>query len=386
MLQEKSGIEKVSCIGRRHHGFFPKFFVPQDQNENFIRERFCFSKTFLKRNFSKFEGEYQQFASKLLTNCAEKNRRRTLLCFRKLFVSKKILDMRGRITASANIFSHSTEKLHKRSLLCFRKLVDLKISLHWKRSITALLNFFVSRDQNEKLRKGALVFQKLSCIENFLDWSWLRLLTVLTKKNCHSTEKLHMRTLLRFKESLASQISANRKGGNTALPKKNGLRVSENFTGEQFRVSGKNGFPKKSSGWEGGYGHFPSKLFRITVPKISVREPLWLSESFWYRLNFWIEVRIKFSAKKSSHSAGELHERTLCASESFWYQKVLCVGKREGYYGFEKSFFSHFWETSLANVCGFQQSFRYREKFMDNRWGRYRVLSEKIFSQYRKTS
>ena len=63
-----------------------------------------------------------------LSHSAEKNRRRILICFEKILVSKIFIHRRveGIKVLSKFFLSHRTEKLHKGSLLCFRNFLVRK--------------------------------------------------------------------------------------------------------------------------------------------------------------------------------------------------------------------------------------------------------------------
>ena len=138
---------------------------------------------------------------KSLSHSADKIRRRTLLCFERILVSKIFKQRRGKLhgfvenfsisqdqkTSPGNLsvfqkisgrekffmdkrrggchdfpskfLSHCTEMFHWRTLWCFRKLLLSKIFMHKREGgILVLSKFFVSQDRNGKLCKGTLLF------------------------------------------------------------------------------------------------------------------------------------------------------------------------------------------------------------------------------------
>ena len=121
---------------------------------------------------------------KSLSHSADKIRRRTLLCFEGILVSKSFKQRRGKFHGSVEIFFYLTgpEKLRQGTILCFRKLLVGKNTLWisggggitiFRRSF-CLRQFrkfswigggasrfywnFVSQDRNEKLCKATLLF------------------------------------------------------------------------------------------------------------------------------------------------------------------------------------------------------------------------------------
>ena len=141
---------------------------------------------------------------KSLSHSAHKIRRRTLLCFERIRVSKIFKQRRGEASQFCRNFFYLTgpKKLHQGTILCFRRFLVGK-NILWIRGerggyhdfpsksfcltvpiyfigehfgvsekffyrkfscigggITVLSKFFVSQDRNEKLCKGTLLFSK----------------------------------------------------------------------------------------------------------------------------------------------------------------------------------------------------------------------------------
>ena len=71
----------------------------------------------------------------------------------------------------------------------------------------------------------------------------------------------------------------------------------------------------------GEYQDYPSKNFRLIVPKNFVEEPVCVSEKFWYRkILCFRELCHDIVSKFLSHSAEKFRGGTLliCVSENFW--------------------------------------------------------------------
>ena len=141
---------------------------------------------------------------KFLSHSADKIRRRTLLCFERILVSKIFKQRSGKLHGFVENFfisqdrknfakepfcvsenfwwgknfmdkregwgvsrfsvekfsSHCTKIFHWRALRCFRKILLTKIFMHRRGGITVLSKFFVSEDRNENLCKGTLLFSR----------------------------------------------------------------------------------------------------------------------------------------------------------------------------------------------------------------------------------
>ena len=131
-----------------------------------IRRRtlLCFERILVSKSFKQRRGEASRFCRKFFYLTGPKKLRQgTILCFRKFLVGKNILWIRGGGGRGNTIFRRSfcltTEIFHWRTLWCFRKILLSKIFMHRRgRGITVLSKFFVSQDWNEKLCKGTLLF------------------------------------------------------------------------------------------------------------------------------------------------------------------------------------------------------------------------------------
>ena len=134
-----------------------------------IRRRtiLCFERILVSRSFKQRRGEASRFCRNFFYLTGPKKLRRgTILCFRKFLVGKNILWIGG---GGITIFRRSfcltvpkyfigehfgvSEKFFYRKFSC----------IAWGRGITVLSKFFVSQDRNEKLCKETLLFS-----ENFL--------------------------------------------------------------------------------------------------------------------------------------------------------------------------------------------------------------------------
>ena len=124
-----------------------------------------FERILVSKSFKQRSGEASRFCRKFFYLTGPKKLRQgTILCFRKFLVGKNVLWIRGAGGGGYHDFpskflSHCTEMFHWRTLWCFRKILLSKIFMNRRgRGITVLSKFFVSQDQNEKLCKGTLHF------------------------------------------------------------------------------------------------------------------------------------------------------------------------------------------------------------------------------------
>ena len=131
----------------------------------FVGEPFCVSKEFRYRKVpSKGGGSFTVLSKIFLSHRTEKTSSGNHSVFQKISGREKyFMDKRGRggyHDFPSKFLSHCTEIFHWRTLLCFRKILLSKIFLHRRGGggITALSKFFVSQDRNEKFCKGTLLF------------------------------------------------------------------------------------------------------------------------------------------------------------------------------------------------------------------------------------
>ena len=145
-----------------------------------IRRRILlyFERILVSKSFKQRRGEASRFCRNFFYLLGPKKLRQgTILCFRKFLVGKNILWIRG-VGGGASRFSVevfvslyrniSLEHFGVSEKLFYRKFSRIGGG---GGGITALSKFFVSQDRNEKLCKGTLVFRKLSGIEKN---SWIR--------------------------------------------------------------------------------------------------------------------------------------------------------------------------------------------------------------------
>ena len=81
-----------------------------------------------------------------------------------------------------------------------------------------------------------------------------------------------------------------------------------------------------------GYHDFPSKLFCLTRQIHFIEEPFCVSESFVYQkiLCLWGEISRFPIENLSSHSTEKFPRRSLLCSTNFWSQKSLRIREGEG--------------------------------------------------------
>ena len=93
-----------------------------------IRRRIllCFERILVSKSFKRRRGKF------FLSHRTEKLRQRTILCFRKILVGKKFLWIGGGgyHDIPSKFLSQCTEKFHWRTLWCFRKFFLSKIFMH----------------------------------------------------------------------------------------------------------------------------------------------------------------------------------------------------------------------------------------------------------------
>ena len=126
-----------------------------------IRRRtlLCFGRILVSKSFKQSRGEASRFCRKFFNLTGPKKLRQgTILCFRKFLVGKNILWISGGYhDFPSNFLSHYTEIFRWRTLWCFRKILLSEIFMHRRGGgILVLSNFFISQDRNEELCKGTL--------------------------------------------------------------------------------------------------------------------------------------------------------------------------------------------------------------------------------------
>ena len=219
---------------------------------------------------------------------------------------------------------HCTKIFHWRTLWCFRKTLLSKIFMHRRGGITVLSEFFVSQDRNEKLCIGTLLFsetfwyrkklmdkrghitifsRKFLCLtvpktfvrESYCFWGNFWFQKVLWMKRgvsrfsvenfwSHSAEKF------RGHPSNVSENLGYRKilciiGGITSFRRKFFVSQCRKMSWACLQCFRKFGVSKNFM-HNRGYHKFPSKIFRLTVPKNvvgipSMAQKIWGIEKFY---------------------------------------------------------------------------------------------------------
>ena len=147
-----------------------KLFVTQYRKISFGNTS-VFQKIRASQNFMHRKGISLNSVEKSLSHSADKIRRRTLLCFERILVSKSFKQRRGEASRFCRIFFNLTgpKKLRQGTILCFRKFLAGK-NILWIRGGGWVSRFsvevFVSLYRNISL-ENTLVFQKNSFIEKF---------------------------------------------------------------------------------------------------------------------------------------------------------------------------------------------------------------------------
>ena len=119
-VSENFFYRKFSCIRGGASWFCRNFLSHRTETESFVKEPFCFPEVFWYRKNLWIRGAISRFSvENLLSHSTKKLRGGTLLCSRKILVSKNVRDKRGgRISQfPVEIFlSHSAEKFRRGTL------------------------------------------------------------------------------------------------------------------------------------------------------------------------------------------------------------------------------------------------------------------------------
>ena len=214
---------------------------------------------------------------KSLSHSADKIRRRTLLCFERILVSKIFKQRRGEASRFCRKFFNLTgpKKLRQGTILCFRKFLVGK-NILWIRGGGAITSFrrsfcltvpkyFIAEHFGVSEN---FFYRKFSCIGGGASWFCRNFLSHRTETESFVKEPFCFPEVYWYRKML------DKRGGEYHnFPSKFFCpTVPKNFLGESFSVSLISGIEKL---WiRGGrkYRDFPSKIFCLTVPKNFVDE------------------------------------------------------------------------------------------------------------------
>ena len=125
----------------------------------------------------------------------------------------------------------------------------------------------------------------------------------------------------------------------------------------------------------GGFHNFPS-IFCLTVQKVFVHEPFYVSKIFWHRKNLWIRggggreyhdfpsKNVRLIVRKNF--VGE----PICVSENFWYRKISRNrGEGAPITIFRRNFLSRNTEKFRKGTFRCFKNFLKPKNFMDKRGG-----------------
>ena len=168
--QKISGSEKFYASERGGIKFLRRKLFPTQYQKNFVREHLGVSETFVQRKILCIRRRYHQTPLKnLCPHSADKIRRRTLLCFERILVSKSFKQRRGEASRLCQNFFYlrGPKKLHQGTILCSRKFLVGKNVLWIKAGGISRFSVenFVPLYPNLSL-EDTLVFQKNSFIES----------------------------------------------------------------------------------------------------------------------------------------------------------------------------------------------------------------------------
>ena len=224
--------------------------------------------TFLRRKL--FVSQYQKLS---LGNT---------LVFRKFRVSQNFMHKKGMSLNSVEIsLSHSADKVRRRTLLCFEGILVSKIFKQRRGEASRFCRNFFHLTGPKKFRQGIILcFRKFLVGENIL---WIREgggYHVFPSKVFVSLYHFigeHFGVSEKFFYRKFSCIGA----GSGASPFFVSQDRNENFCKGTLLFSGKFLVSKKFMD-EGAYHNFQSKFSCLTVPKILVRESYCFWENFWF--------------------------------------------------------------------------------------------------------
>ena len=128
------------------------------------------------------------------------------------FVRKKGISL----NSVEKFLSHSADKIRRRTLLCFERILVSKIFKQRRGEASRFCRIFFYFTGPKKLRQGTILFQKISGREKIL---WIRKRGgggvsrfPVEKFLSHCTEIFHWRTLWCFRKILLSKIFMHRRG------------------------------------------------------------------------------------------------------------------------------------------------------------------------------
>ena len=124
-VTENFGYRKVLCFREGGYHVSPsKTFVTHTKKLRCGTVR-CLRKSRVLQNFMHKKGTSPNSAEKFRSHSANKNRRRTLLCFEKILVSKTFKNRRGEGSRFCRFFFYLTgpKKLCHVTILCFKKFL-----------------------------------------------------------------------------------------------------------------------------------------------------------------------------------------------------------------------------------------------------------------------
>ena len=133
-----------------------------------IRRRtlLCFERILVSKIFKQRRGEASRFCRKFFYLTGPKKLRQgSILCFRKISGTEKyFMDKRGGGGVSGfsvEVFAHCTEIFHWRTLWCFRKLLLSKIFMHKRGASWFCRNFLSHRTETESFVKEPFCFPEV---------------------------------------------------------------------------------------------------------------------------------------------------------------------------------------------------------------------------------
>ena len=206
------------------HDFSFKIFC-LTVSKNFVDEQFGVSENFgYRKNFLHEKGISRFSVENFLSHSTEKLRRRTLLCFRKILVSKIFMHRREASWFCRNFFVSQDRKISLRGPFCVSEIFWYeKNFLDEIGGITFFRRkFFVSQGKKNSWGNASM-FQNIRVSKNFMHKKGISLFSVENIMS-HSTEKIRRGTLC-FKKIRVSKIFMHERGGASRYCRKKSHRT-----------------------------------------------------------------------------------------------------------------------------------------------------------------
>ena len=337
----------------------------------------CFRKFLVAQRFLiREEGVCHDFFSKILSHSTEKIRRWTLLCFGKNPVSKKFMDSKGTSLLSVDIFLfHSAEKFRPETLWCCRKfLVAQLFFIRDEVVVSRFLPKSLSHSTKNFHKETLLCFRQLPVSENFMDKRRGGFITIVCQSLCRTLPKKFL-----GESSFVSEKFGHRKflwkreeGVYHDFLQSLCLTVPKNFVWQPLSVSEEINFRKKLTDNK-GISLFSVDKFLFHSAKKTRAETVRCFRKYLVLQMFFDKRRggcITIFCQSRCLTVPKIFVgKPSFVSETFGYRKVLWIREEGGVsHFFVKIFDSQYRKMSLGNPSVFRKT-RVSKIYMDKRRG-----------------